>query len=240
MLGNCQGAESRLYYISVAFVASVMTTNTRSEILALLKRNGGNTVADLASSLGLAPITVRQHLTRLERDGLLAAEQRNGSVGRPHLFFRLTAKAHAAAFPRRSDRLVELLVREISHLDGSELGSLSEADRTRLVLRRLAERLADEYIPFLERWPLHERVVFVTEVLHTDGGFAEWERNASGYEVRDYNCIFHRLSQNGQGDGACEWHQTFLSRTLGTEVRSSPCEDQPAHCCRYLVLETTG
>jgi len=212
-----------------------MPSNTRNEILALLKRNGGHTVNELAAPLGLAPITVRQHLTRLERDGLLVAEQRNGAVGRPRLVFRLTAKAHAAAFPRRSDRLVELLVREISRLDGSELIGLAEAERTCLILDRLAQHLADEYAPFLQGWPLQERVVFVTEVLHADGGFAEWEKTAGGYEIRDYNCVFRRLLANGAGQGGCRWHQTFLSRTLGAEVRAAPCEDQPAHCCRYLV-----
>src|SRR3990172_4653016 len=122
-----------------------MPSNTRTEILALLKRNGGHTVNELAAPLGLAPITVRQHLTRLERDGLLVAEQRSGHVGRPQLVFRLTAKAHAAAFPRRSDRLVELLLREIGALDGSELEGLTPRQKTYLVLERLAQHLADEY-----------------------------------------------------------------------------------------------
>jgi predicted ArsR family transcriptional regulator len=212
-----------------------MTKNTRSEILVLLKRNDGHTVNELAAALELAPVTVRQHLTRLERDGLLAAEQRNGAAGRPHFVFRLTAKAHAAAFPRRSDRLVELLVREVSRLDGSELIGLPPAERTCLILDRLAQHLADEYAPFLQGWPLQERVVFVTEVLHADGGFAEWKKTEQGYEIRDYNCTFHRLLENGALHADCQWHQTFLSRTLGTEVRAAPCDDQAARCCRYLV-----
>ena len=217
-----------------------MPSNTRNEILALLKRNGGHTVNELAAPLRLAPITVRQHLTRLERDGLLVAGQRPGAVGRPQLVFRLTAKAHAAAFPRRSDRLVELLVREISRLDGSELTGLAPPERTCLILDRLAEHLADEYAPFLQGWPLQERVVFVTEVLHADGGFAEWEAAAGAFEIRDYNCVFRRLLANGAGNDGCRWHQTFLSRTLGAEVRPVPCEDRPAHCCRYLVSASSG
>ena len=221
-------------WLAASAALSLMPSNTRNEILALLKRNGGHTVNELASPLGLAPITVRQHLTRLERDGLLMAEQRNGSVGRPQLVFRLTAKAHAAAFPRRSDRLVELLVREISRLDGSELIGLPAPERACLILDRLAQHLADEYAPFLQGWPLQERVVFVTEVLHADGGFAEWEKTAGGFEIRDYNCVFRRLLENGSGQD-CRWHQTFLSRTLGAEVRAAPCDDQPAHCCRYTV-----
>ena len=97
-----------------------MTATTKGQILTLLKRNGGHSVAELAAELKLAPMTVRQHLARLERDGLLITNQRAGSSGRPHYVFKLSAKAQAAAFPRRSDRLVELLVHEISHLESCE------------------------------------------------------------------------------------------------------------------------
>ena len=211
-------------------------SNTKADILALLKRNGAHSVGQLAEALNLAPVTVRQHLTRLEGDGLVIADQRSNGNGRPHYEFRLSAKAHAAAFPRRSDRLVELLVREIGCLDAGELAGLSSSARTSMIVQRVAGRLADEYAPLLEGWPLQERVSFVTEVMHADGGFAEWERTAQGFEIRDFNCLFHRLlDANGESGEVCDWHRTFLSRMLGAEVRVSPCPDPSGQCCRYVV-----
>jgi predicted ArsR family transcriptional regulator len=213
-----------------------MSSTTKAEILALLKRNGGHSVGELASSLDLAPMTVRHHLTHLERDGLVLAEKRNGtSSGRPSYRFRLTAKAHAAAFPRRSDRLAELLIREVGRLDGRDIEGLSATQKTSLVLERLAGRLADEYAPLLTDWALQERIAFVTEVMHADGGFAEWERTAKGYEIRDFNCLFHRLLNGDGAAEACTWHATFLSRTLGAEVRVLPCPDSSERCCRFIV-----
>jgi predicted ArsR family transcriptional regulator len=44
--------------------------NTKSEILALLKRSAGSGVEQLASALNLARMSVRQHLATLERDNL--------------------------------------------------------------------------------------------------------------------------------------------------------------------------
>ena len=211
--------------------------NTKEEILSLLKRNGGHSVNELAASLNLASITIRQHLTKLDRDGLLVTESRvqdNGgphSSGRPHYVFRLTAKAHAQEFPYRSDRLVELLVREIGHLVGSDLEGLSSKDKTFLVLDRLAQRLAEEYASLLQGWPLQERIVFVTEVMRADGGFAEWKQTEQGYEICDFNCLFHRLLA---GD-ACEWHGSFLSRMLGSDVLVKPCSDDKGQCCRYSI-----
>jgi predicted ArsR family transcriptional regulator len=102
------------------------------------------------------------------------------------------------------------------------------------VLERLAEHLADEYAPLLANWPLQERITFVTEVMHADGGFAEWEQKQGGYEIRDFNCLFHRLIDDGEDD-VCEWHRTFLSRTLGTDVRIVPCADRTERCCRFLI-----
>ena len=215
-------------------------TSTKGEILALLKRNGGHSVSELAAALKLAPITVRQHLTHLQRDGLVVAEQGPQGSGRPHYIFRLTAKAHAAAFPRRSDRLVELLVREIGFLDGRELEGLTPGQKTSLILQRLAERLADEFAPLLQGWPLQERIVFVAEVMHADGGFAEWEQTALGYELRDFNCLFHRLLEGDGEREVCEWHRSFLSRMLGTDVRVVPCSDSSTQCCRYLIETVTS
>ena len=210
-------------------------TNTKSEILTLLKRNGGRGVGELAKSLKLAPVTIRQHLTHLERDGLIVADRRLGPNGRPHYAFTLTAKAHASAFPRRSDRMVELLIKEIGLLDGSELHGLTPKRKTLLILERLAQRLADEYAPLLQGWPLQERVVFVTEVMHADGGFAESEETERGFEIRDFNCLFHRLL-DGEGEAeVCEWHRSFLSRMLGTDVRVQPCPDPAGRCCRYII-----
>jgi predicted ArsR family transcriptional regulator len=216
-----------------------MTATTRTEILTLLKRTGGRSVGELASDLGLADISVRQQLVRLERDGLLKSERAAGQNGRPHYVYRLTAKAHAAAFPRRTDRLIELLVREIGALHGQELLGLSEADKKSLVLMRVAQRLASEYAPLLKEWSVSERVAFVTEVMHADGGLAEWERTARGYEIRDYNCPFARL-MTVNSDDACQWHQYLLENTLDVEVQAIPCSDTVGQCCRFAVLEPSS
>ena len=144
--------------------------------------------------------------------------------------FRLSPKAHAEQFPYRSDRLVELLIKEIGHLEGSELEGKTRHEKTLLVLDRLAERLSDEYSSLLRGWPLQERVVFVTEVMRNDGGFAEWEKTERGFEIRDFNCLFHRLLD---GD-VCEWHGTFLARMLGDDVRVTPCTGD-GQCCRYEI-----
>lgn len=213
-------------------MAPARVVTTKAQILALLKRNGGRTVSELAEALQLASITIRQHLTHLERDGLVVRDLGGRNTGRPTHVYRLTARGNAAGFPRRWDRLVELLILEIGQMEAGQLEALDVQGRTRLVLQRLGRRLGDEYRPFMERWPVEERVAFVTEVMHSDGGFAEWEAIEGGYEIRDFNCLFRRLLEDGAD---CEWHRTFLTRALGTDVRPTPCPPESPLCCRYVV-----
>ena len=73
--------------------------------------------------------------------------------------------------------------------------------------------------------------MFVTEVMRADGGVAEWEETEGGYEIGDFNCLFHRLLA---GD-SCKWHGSFLSRMLGSDVLVKPCSDGTAQCCRYSI-----
>ena len=90
--------------------------STKSEILALLKRNGRHSVGELAQELKLAPVTIRQHLTHLERDGLVVAERGSDSAGRSHYLFRLTAKARlTAATASATERFVSAR-REVKYL----------------------------------------------------------------------------------------------------------------------------
>lgn len=205
--------------------------STKSLILAFIKRNSGSTVDELAQELRIASVTVRQHLTTLQRDDLLEAEPVRRATGRPHYIYRLTRHGEDT-FPRHYDRLAKALLQEVSRLEASDLEGLGPHEKTALLLRRLADRLAGEYAPQVRGRPLKERVAAVTEILRADGGFAEWEKTERGFAILDYNCFFGGVpKQNGHG---CQWHFYFLSKMVGPRVRveaAQGCGD----CCRYVI-----
>src|SRR5215203_3186862 len=66
---------------------------TRRAITKLLKTDGPIDSAQLAERLGLTAMAVRQHLYALQREGLVAAEERPVPIGRPAKFWRLTRDA---------------------------------------------------------------------------------------------------------------------------------------------------
>lgn len=205
---------------------------TKSQILEVLKRTGGSTVDELAQKLGLAPMTIRQHLTTLERDELVYASEVRRPTGRPHYVYRLTEKGDET-FPRRYDRLATLLLQEVAHLDPREFEGRTAEEKTALVFEKVADRLAQQYAARLAGKSLEEKVVEVASILQAEGGFADWVRTDQGFEIRDYNCVYRRVASSNSH--VCQWHVRLLSRLLGTEARCDERMSAGGECCRFVI-----
>src|SRR3970040_2468153 len=93
--------------------------STRQQILNYLQRHGRATVKDVGTLLGLTSTGIRQHLTVLERDGLVDSREERGRVGRPTLVYSLTEQADSL-FPKRYDDLAGVILEEIRTVDGNE------------------------------------------------------------------------------------------------------------------------
>lgn len=204
---------------------------TKSQILSLLKRSGGSTVEELASSLSLARMTVRQHLATLERDDLVTAREVRRATGRPHFLYTLTDKGEET-FPKRYDRLADMIIDEVGLLDGSEIEGLSPIEKKALLFRKLAQRLALQYAPRVEGKDLEERVQTVTEILQSESGFAEWNKLGEGFEILDYNCAYRKVAEN---QDLCAWHLEFLTQLLGDDVRAVSFQSKGGDLCRFIV-----
>jgi predicted ArsR family transcriptional regulator len=203
--------------------------STKTEILAQLKRGHGATVDELSSSLGLASMTVRQHLTALERDGAVQAQEvRRPNGGRPHFLYTLTDEGHRRV-SAGYDRLVQLLVAEAGSLNGD--ASTHPDARRRELFRRAAESLAERHRSEVAALSGGDRAARLTAILRDHGGFAEWHEDPDGVELLDFNCVFRAMVSAA---GPCDWHEPFLASILGTPVEPAPrtaCND----CCRYII-----
>lgn len=210
--------------------------STKSQILTALKRQGRCSVDELALMLGLAPMTVRQHLTTLERDDLIASSEERQRLGRPHFIYSLTEKGDES-FPKRYDRIAKQLILEVSRLDSSEIAGLSADEKAALLFEKLACRFVERHLPRLRLLLPAQRVAAVAEILQAEGGFAEWEHTNDGYEIRDYNCLYRRL--NGDDGEPCRWHQRVLSNLLGCPVECREDAPRSVRRCRFVVPQAT-
>lgn len=204
---------------------------TKSDILARLKRSGGSSVEELATGLGLARMTVRQHLATLERDGMIASREVRRPTGRPHFEYSLTDRGEET-FPKRYERLAALILEEVSLLDGEEIVGLTPAEKKRLLFGRMVERLFAQYEGRVSG-SLEERVAAVAKILEEEGGFAEWRAANGKLEITDYNCVYRRVAESH--DDLCEWHLALLSRLLGGDVRCTQFMSRGAECCRFEI-----
>jgi len=205
--------------------------STKSQILALLKRSDGATVDDLASALGLAPMTVRQHLTGMERDNLVQAEEVRRPTGRPHYRYRLTVDGHRRVSDGH-DRMLALLVEQVGGLEAADVAGAMPDERRARLFRRAAEALAETHRAALRTLPAAERVERIAAILRAHGGFAEWHPVGEAFELRDFSCVFRATVGSC---APCEWHETFLAAILGTPVRAAVEPADCADCCRYII-----
>lgn len=205
---------------------------SKERILTVLKRCGRRSVDDLALALQLAPMTVRQHLTALERDELVAASESRGGAGRPKHLYALTARGDAA-FPRRYDRFAALLLNELQSLDPSALLHSSGGDRMGVVLEALALRESAPHLSRLASLDLPGRIAQAAVILQEIGGFAEAVETPTGSEIRDYNCVYRGLRP--EESGPCAWHARLMPKLLGASVEELPAAPDQGRCCRMLV-----
>src|SRR5688572_30796633 len=208
--------------------------STKESILAFLKRSGGSTVDALASEFGLARMTVRQHLSGLERDHLVTSREERRRTGRPHLLFSLTAGGEER-FPKRYDRLADLALQEVALLEADEIAGLGPDEKKRLLLAKMAERVYREHEGTMRDKGLKERVAAVADILREEGGFADWKAEGQQYEIVDYNCVYRTVADSHRD--VCDWHLSLLSRLLGKETACSQFITEGAHCCRFVVKE---
>lgn len=92
---------------------------TRRAITKLLKTEGPIDSKQLAERLGLTAMAVRQHLYALQREGLVAAEERPIPIGRPAKFWRLTREADHL-FPEAYAELSVALIDSVKDAFGEE------------------------------------------------------------------------------------------------------------------------
>src|SRR3972149_6479607 len=146
--------------------AALQMQSTRQHILEYLQRQGRATVKELGNLLGLTSTGIRQHLTVLERDGLVDAREERGRVGRPTLVYSLPEKADAL-FPKTHD-----------------------------LLHKVAERMAAPYVERIEGRPLPERVRETARIMEEQGCLVDVREADDGeYYIDEFTCPFPKVAQ---------------------------------------------
>lgn len=198
--------------------------STRDRILQTLLRAPRSSINELAEAVGINPISVRHHLTNLQMEGLVDAQEERHGVGRPRLVYVLTDEG-MERFPTRYLRLTTRLLAQMKEsMSGPMVSKL---------FSQVAEDLAAEYAEQVKGLSMEERLEVVKELLAEEGFTVEWEKAKDGYRIHEITCPYYQIGQSHPE--VCAVDQTLISKMLAVPVNKVQCIlDGGAHCT-YLV-----
>lgn len=184
--------------------------NTRRELLLLLRKRPGITVAELARELDLTGMGVRRHLDSLATDGLVetVTSVRKG-LGRPASGWRLTASG-LELFPRSYDTFALDALEDIADHVGPEA--------VNAVFDRRCDKLVAEYEETLTGCcGMEERVAGLARIRDDAGYLAEYGFNGDGeLLLTENNCAVHRVAE--RYPAVCAMELDLLRRVMGPET----------------------
>ena len=198
--------------------------STRMEILELLRRRGRCSAETIAGDLGVTPNAIRQHLTNLERDGLVVSQPERSGRGRPALLFALTERADAV-FPKRYGQLATMVLQEVQEMGGPE--ALDE------VFARVAARHASAIERDLGGLGFDEKLNRVVSWIGRAGTLVEQSESPEGVKVTIHNCPFRNTAL--KFPQVCTITPQLISRLIGAAVSQSDSIHRHDPYCSFVV-----
>lgn len=196
-------------------------SGTRGRILTLLLHASAPlSVPALAAQLGISRNATHQHVSALERDGLVERAAQLSTGGRPSQGFRLSA-AGEALFPRQYSLLARKLIGELATLVGPDV--LPQA------LARIGRDIAAEVGPRLGGCePNAEAIAALMREL---GYEAHLAGTPEGGEIEAHNCVFHDLAM--RDPTVCAIDLALLEALSGRAVEHRTCMAKGERSCRF-------
>lgn len=158
---------------------------TRMELLEFLRLKGPASAEVIAAELGVTANAVRQHLTNLERDGLVTSTAVHNKRGRPSLEFTLTDRADGV-FPKRYGQLATMVLTELQSMAGPDL--LDD------LFERIALRYSDTMRRGMEGLDFNAKLERLLGWINRAGTLAEAEETPDGIRVSIHNCPFRNTA----------------------------------------------
>lgn len=197
-----------------------LLTSTRGRILDLLRRSE-RTVSELAEELELTENAIRNHLSTLERDGLVETRGvRREGVGKPARIYGFAPEGESV-FPKAYDTVLALILTLLGERMGRAelLTFLEEAGR----------RAGQGRIPADATF--QERVDATMELVEALGAVAEVRSNGD-VRVQSFTCPLTTVTR--EHPDVCKLVEALLAEMLGVPVREI-CDRGRRPCCAFVI-----
>ncbi len=198
--------------------------STRDRIMQTLLANPHSTISELADAVNINNISVRHHLTSLQADGYIIAEEERHGVGRPRLVYSLSESGQEK-FPTRYLQLTDRLLNYLQQ-------TLPEAEYTKL-FSEMAKDMAVEQGRKIKSLPLEEKLNILKANLENEGFSIEWEQTGDEVRINEVACPFYHIGQSHPE--VCALDQTLISTMLSIPTEKVQCVLNGDNLCSYVI-----
>ena len=202
--------------------------STKDRILQSLLRKPRITINEIAEAVGINAISVRHHLSNLEKEGLIKADEERHGVGRPRLQYSLTEEG-MERFPTKYLRLTTKLL--------SQMKESLPAPAVAKLFSQVAEEMANDYSDQMKGLSMEERLDFVKVMLAQEGFTVEWEKKGREYQIHEISCPYYQIGI--AHPEVCTVDQTLISKMLALPVNNVQCILNGGSHCTYVVQPAT-
>ncbi len=180
---------------------------TRAGLLRLIQERGGATLASLQQATGLSRSALRQHMTILERDGLIRERLARGKAGRPPIVYE---PAPVPPLPAAKSYVTLL---------GAVLRAVEEQGEGRLsrVVGAVAAEIAEQHRDISTIPEAPARIRAALELLWEDARTAQLRPGGRQYEIILPDCPLASLAS--EFNEICDITRELLATLVGAEVQ---------------------
>ncbi len=213
----------------MADALDLVSSDTRRELLQIIKRRGSLSVDQAMEALDMARTTVREHLLQLKEKGLVEQSAEREGRGRPRHRYAMSRRAKVL-FPSRDGELMGEL---IQHLRAEGAEALIEDffetywdSRTAAVKSKLQD--ADS---------LDDQLSVLRNILEAEGFMPNVHRAEGRITVRECNCPFPESVK--QTDAPCRLEEKFYETLFEAALeRVSYIPDGSAACTYEIEVDS--
>jgi predicted ArsR family transcriptional regulator len=200
--------------------------STRDKILQTLLTHPQSTINDLAEAVNINSISVRHHLTNLQVDGFVKAEEERHGVGRPRLVYSLTEEG-LEKFPTRYLQLTNRLL--------SQLKQILPENQIQTIFTQIGKSIVEDQADTIKNMSFEKKLDFIKEILDEQGFAIEWEKIGNDYRINEVACPFYHVGQ--LHPEVCTMDQALISSILSIPTEKIECVlDGDTHCS-YIVKQ---
>ena len=198
--------------------------STRDKVLQTLVSNPRATINEIAKTVGINAISVRHHLTNLQADGLITAEEERHGVGRPRLIYFLTESGQEQ-FPKRYFQLSQHLIKQIKK-------SLSD-DAVNQLFKNMASDIISDHQQEILDFDMEDRLLLLEDIMSNEGFDLEVKKTEFGYEIHEVACPFYKLSK--EHPEICLFDQTLVAKILALPKENVIHQKHGDNHCSFMV-----